>query len=410
MFVGRQPELLALEASLLQTRVGRPKNFMITGERGIGKTSLLDYIRYVAGGKIKCHTTAESLRYLIISADIEPGTTQETLIRRIERELHRRLSESEKARTFMRDAWSFIQRLDAGGLSISAAAREDPEVARDEFAYSIARTVERVTGDDASSLFGSQYEAVLLLMDECDKGSSALELGALLKLLLERVQRHGCSKFMVGLAGLDNLRDVLHASHESSLRIFDEIKLGRLRNSEVEDAITICLKDANEQNTMKTTVDEGGTARLLSLSEGYPHFIQQLGYCAFEQDDDGVITEDDVMHGAVGTGGAIELIGDRYYREGFYHKIQEESYRRVLRIMAEELDGWVTKAEIRARFSGKTTTLDNAIHALRTRGIIQSKEGERGVYRLQHRAFAYWIKLFTVDPAELEAGRQFGDE
>ena len=44
MFVGRVGELEKLEAALLQTKAGQPTNFMLTGERGIGKTSLLDYL------------------------------------------------------------------------------------------------------------------------------------------------------------------------------------------------------------------------------------------------------------------------------------------------------------------------------------------------------------------------------
>jgi hypothetical protein len=52
MFVGRLDELGALEQSLVQTRAGQPKHFMVTGERGIGKTSLLNYLRWVAQGQI----------------------------------------------------------------------------------------------------------------------------------------------------------------------------------------------------------------------------------------------------------------------------------------------------------------------------------------------------------------------
>jgi hypothetical protein len=29
------------------------------------------------------------------------------------------------------------------------------------------------------------------------------------------------------------------------------------------------------------TIDDDGRAALMHLSEGYPHFIQQFGYCAF---------------------------------------------------------------------------------------------------------------------------------
>jgi hypothetical protein len=101
----------------------------------------------------------------------------------------------------------------------------------------------------------------------------------------------------------------------------------------------------------------------------------------------------DVLLGAFGSRGALDVIGDRYYRDDFYNRIQKESYRQVLRIMADKLDGWVTKQEIRAKFKGNDSTLDNAIKALRDRHIILSKEGERGIYRLQHKGFALWIKL-----------------
>ena len=61
MFVGRLPQLLALEEALLQTRAGRHKSFMLTGERGIGKSSLLRYFKWVAQGHIAIGTGNDSM-------------------------------------------------------------------------------------------------------------------------------------------------------------------------------------------------------------------------------------------------------------------------------------------------------------------------------------------------------------
>lgn len=207
---------------------------------------------------------------------------------------------------------------------------------------------------------------------------------------------------MFGLAGLPELRKVLHDSHPSSLRIFEELVLDRLSVPEVNSVVNICLAEANERNTRPTTITEDGRAVLVNFSEGYPHFIQQFGYSAFAQDADDVIDEQDVLNGAFGSRGAFEQIGDRYYRNDFYNKIQKESYRQVLRIMAENLDDWVSKQEIRKKFKGSNSNLDNAIKALRDRKIILSKEGELGVYRLQHKGFAVWIRHYTSDPDELQ--------
>ena len=53
MFSGRLNEILALEKGLFQTKNGNPLNFLVTGERGIGKSSLLNYLRPLAEGSIK---------------------------------------------------------------------------------------------------------------------------------------------------------------------------------------------------------------------------------------------------------------------------------------------------------------------------------------------------------------------
>jgi len=207
---------------------------------------------------------------------------------------------------------------------------------------------------------------------------------------------------MLGLAGLPNTRDVLRESHESALRLFDELILDRLSHTEVNQVIDNCLAKVNENSTNPIAITNEGRAYLIIFSDGYPHFVQQFGYSAFDVDKDNSITDDDVFQGAFREHGAIEMLGERYYRDSFYNKIQQESYRQVLRIMSDKLDNWASKQEIRKRFKGDNTILNNALKALRDRHIIISKEGSRGIYRLQHKGFALWIKYKTTDPEKLQ--------
>jgi hypothetical protein len=248
---------------------------------------------------------------------------------------------------------------------------------------------------DSASILDANYDGILILLDEADNSPKELQLGSFLKLLLERIQRQGCNRVMVGLAGLPELRDVLRKSHESSLRLFDDITIGRLNKDEVLEVIQRCMEEAKDVNKYEITIVDEAKNVLFALSEGYPHFIQQYGYSAFDYDNDNNIDVIDVRKGAFSPGGALEQIGNHYYRSNFYNKIQKDSYRQVLRIMADELDSWVNLSEIKKRFKGGSTTLTNAIKALRDRHIIISKEGVRGVYRLQHKGFAVWIKQYT---------------
>src|SRR5687768_8833618 len=97
MFVGRVKELQRLESALVQTKAGSPSNFMITGERGIGKSSLLNYIKHVAEG---AHTGIEDTRvsFLVIDTDIDGNTTQLGLIKKLELGLEHALGKTELAR------------------------------------------------------------------------------------------------------------------------------------------------------------------------------------------------------------------------------------------------------------------------------------------------------------------------
>jgi hypothetical protein len=191
MFVGRLSQVDALEEALLQTRAGRPKGFMLTGERGIGKTSLLQYFKWLAQGHISIRDD-EKVNFLVVELDLDANSTDLGLIRRVELGIKRELSKSEPARSFLSNGWEFLKRLEAFGVSLRDGERAtDPETLHDEFAHSLAVTASRIAEADAASVFGAKYDGVLLLIDEADNSPKALRLGAFLKLLAERVQRHG---------------------------------------------------------------------------------------------------------------------------------------------------------------------------------------------------------------------------
>ena len=52
VFTGRIEEVLALEQMLFNTLHGNPQHFILHGERGIGKSSLLHIHRLIAEGRL----------------------------------------------------------------------------------------------------------------------------------------------------------------------------------------------------------------------------------------------------------------------------------------------------------------------------------------------------------------------
>jgi hypothetical protein len=386
MFSGRADELIALERALVQTKFANPQHFLITGERGIGKSSLLLYLQYLAKGDVEFF--AGKFSFLTVSVDLEPTTTYIELIKKIGAEFQRVVASQEKLKEMAKAFWEFIQRWEVASVKYTPDSNGgiEPHQLLDDLVYTISTVVEK---------FGDAIDGVLILIDEADKPPVETNLGEFCKLFTERLTKRGCNKVALGLAGLPETLDKLKASHESSARVFQILTLKPLQEDDCIAVIRKGLALVKKETGLEVTATPDAEKRITQLSDGYPHFIQQFAYCACEQDNDNNITIEDVDNGAVCKNGALEQLGSRYFHDLYFDQINSDEYRGVLRFMAEHGTNWLTKDQIRKAVNIKATTLSNAIGALKTRHIIIPQDGKAGVYRLPTSSFAAWIRAFT---------------
>jgi hypothetical protein len=301
--------------------------------------------------------------------------------------------------TWLKNIWGFFKTLDIktpiGGVSIKDNhTQEGKAKIIDNLIYSLANTIRQLTQGSTTSDFGlsATKDGLVILIDEADKASSALDLGTFLKRLVETLSAERLNRMLVIVTGLPEMKSALIASHESSLRLFEEHTLDRLSEEEVRGAINRGLDVAN-QSDPRITISDDALNAIWRFSEGYPHFVQQIGASAFDVNKDYVISKEDVEEAFFMTKGALERIGDRYYHKPYYQDIKTDAQRQVLTIMAEKWNDWVTREEIKNAYKGKAKTLDTCLLALKKKGIVLSREGTRGQYRLQWLSFAFWIKF-----------------
>ena len=363
-------------------------HFLITGERGIGKSSLFMFLKHISTGGVE-GAKYGSFNFVTLNFVLSDRMTLETLVRLIERQLSRELSKIESVKSFFKDAWAFVQRIKVMDSGIDRVETNDTEdMLIDELAYSPAETCNRLLEK------GTDKDGILFLIDEADNAHQDLRIGYLLKTLTELIQQNGCHRIMFAVAGLPDVVTKLKDSHESSIRIFQPMKIKELHVEDREWVVKRGIEEGNKINKEEISISDEALNTISVLSEGYPHFIQQFAFSAYETNEDLEINREDVLEGAFQKGGAIDSIGTKYYENNYFDKIKSDEYRLVLSIMAENLNEWVKKSEIRDKFPGDENTLNNALSALVTRKIILRNSSRRGEYRLQQRGFALWIKMF----------------
>lgn len=386
MFAGRHEEIEILERVLFQTKNGNPLHFLIRGERGIGKSSLLLFLKDLAQGQI-ISLHGKQYNFLTVNIALEPNAAYGEIIKRVGAEFQREVAGHRRARELVKGAWDFLKKWEIMGMKYSAETRDPgPHELLDDLASTIDMTFRELR---------KSFDGVLIAIDEADKPPATANLGEFCKLFTEGLMRRGCEQVVLGLSGLPQTVDRLKESHESAPRVFEDIFLNPLSRDDRIDVVRKGLKVALEKSGVETEITPQAEETISEYSEGYPHFIQQFAYCAFDINTSTSISVDDVVNGAFMKHGAFYQLGIKYFQGQYFDQIGSDEYRKVLRAMAEHLDGWVSKAQIRAEVGLRDSTLDNAIAALKERSIIIPRPGKRGEYRLPTKSFAVWIKAYT---------------
>jgi hypothetical protein len=401
MFSGRYQEIKTIEHCLFQAKSRNPTHFLVQGERGIGKTSLLYLASLLGSGQIAM-LDGTKVNFLVVSCDLGNAETQLDIIRAIALELKQSIAAHDEIKDRAKAFWDWLTNWEVLGVRYH---KERDAFDPTDAAATLVGQIATFCAQAADSIDG-----ILFLVDEADRPDASAHLGAFCKLFTERLEKRSCNTVLLGLAGLPPLLSRLRASHESSPRIFTTMTLEPLLPEEREHVVERGLEEARRKNGGRITEIKPDALRMIStLSEGYPHFIQEFAYAAFAADSDDVIDVADVAAGAYEENGALWQLGEKYFSEMYKSKIASDRYRVVLDTMATHGDQWVSRKDLIAESKLPPTIVTNALNALKGRKIIFADESRKnqGYYRLPTRSFAAWINAVKSVGAERGAELSF---
>ena len=357
-------------------------HFVAYGERGIGKSSLLDAAAAAATGDQVEHL--DSYDFMVVPVGLIQRDDDLSIVQKVGARLKRELAKRKKVEELLKSTWSLLQRIEVAGTGLKDKGTDISTI------VDPVGDLARIMAEALAGL-GDKVDGILVLFDEAD--SAAPALGRVAKQLVDSLGDERCDRVCLGVAGMPGVINGMREGHESAPRIFEPLPLEVMNREESSQIVHKGLAEAQSKVGAVITIQDDALLAITDNSNGYPQFVQQIASSAYDADGDNNITLDDVMNGMFGMGGAIDALGAKHFQVPYFDLIKSDEYRAVLLVMADGGDGYIAKDAIRQATNLKETTLSNALHALKERGIIQADPAKRGEYRLPSRAFAHYVKL-----------------
>lgn len=366
-FVGRQPEIERLKKKVARAESNHLEVVFLTGERGIGKSSLASFIRRLA----------ERNHHMIgLHTFLGGVSTLEEMVRRV---FDRLLKESigttwhQKMRKFF---GNHIREIGLFGISVEfeAPAKDLSRMVHD-FAPALRNLIDSVK---------EEKRGVFLVLDDLNGLTASADFANWLKSLVDEI---ATSKkplpLCLVLAGLEERRQQLIQSQPSLARVFDVVEIRTWSERETRDF----YKKAFSRVYMD--VEKPALDLLTRYAGGLPVFAHEIGDAAFTLDDDDHISELDAIK-AIHL--AADIIGHKHLEARVLKAIRSKHYHGILRKLSKEPFGVeFQRSEVLKHLpADKVRVFDNFLRRMSDLGVI-SRDAERGAGAYRFRNLLHYL-------------------
>ncbi len=371
-FVGRLDEIERLRKKVVSAQSGHLEVGFLIGERGIGKSSLASFVRFLSerdNQVLGLHTFLGGV-----------GSLEEMVRRVFDRLLKESVGKTwhEKVKQFF---GNHIRQVGLFGISWEfGASPQDLKRMVHDFAPALRNLVDRVK---------EEKKGLFLVLDDINGLASSLDFANWLKSLVDEIATSQQPlPLCLLLVGLEERRQALIGLQPSLARVFDLVEI---RAWSADETRTFYK---NAFGSVGMAVEDGGLELLVQYTGGLPVLGHEIGDAAFTLDTDGRIDQTDALNAVVA---AADIVGRKHLEPQVFQAIRSARYRSILRKLARTpFEAGFQRAEVRKRLSGdEVSVFDNFLRRMSQLNVLSSDaEQGRGAYRftnLLHYLY-FWLE------------------
>ncbi|MDD2772492.1 MAG: ATP-binding protein [Elusimicrobiales bacterium] len=321
-FIGRRDSIDFITRTINEVAEGgRIKAVFLSGEYGIGKSSLAHYM--------KCSAEKESkllgIHVFLGSAATIDDMAEKTLETVLREQVYKQTA-GENVRNWLA---KYIGKQELFGAALNLAAiRADAPLISKGFLPFLNELYLRVKPDG--------FKGIMLILDEINGIAKNQEFAYFIKTLIdENSVSHEPLPLLFMLCGTEERRRDINKNHPPVERIFDIVDMEPLSRSDMETFFTRSFQTVNVQ------IQPDALETLCFYSGGQPRIMQLIGEKVFWRNNDQGIDRTDAVNGVFD---AAEEIGKKFIEAQVLDALKSQDYHSILSKISQ---GWAMQFRTR---------------------------------------------------------------
>lgn len=374
-FIGRRNEIQRIARAMGQVELGKPQAIFLTGEYGIGKSSLAGFMRHF--GEKNNHILG--LHVLIGGKE----TLEDVAIKTVEAAINSEAYEpttTEKIRNFLS---KYIGRQELYGfrINLDVLKADGPNLSAGYLPF-LRQLLERVKENG--------IKGIMLILDEINGIAGNAKFAHFIKTLVdENALSRNPLPLMLMLCGVEERRREMIQHHQPIERIFDIVEIKPMDENEMKDFFNKTF------NSVDIPVTDEAMDFLCHYSAGFPKIIHIIGDSIFWIDKDNII---DIVDAKKGIIYAAEDVGEKIVDPQVYKALRSKDYHSILgKLSKEKFDLSFLKGNIEKGLSdSEKRKFNNFLQRMKKLNVLKSGD-ERGEYTFNGRLVRLYIQLKSFE-------------